>query len=311
MSDALIQMAIFIAIGFAWRYFKLGGVDANALQRSIMTLIQWIFLPFFVFFAMSVLTFNASLFKFTLYAVVASGVAMAAAWFWLASTNHEPRTKGALMLAACFGSVLFIGVPLTDIMIGSWSTRLAVVYLLVVNILVLYTAGLFLTRAMASPSKLKKPLTAITDEAMTIIKEPIIIAAILGLLVNASGITLPVWIGGISTLAGGALIPLLILTVGLSLTWDSSWMNQMKDIIPVAAIKLILIPVVLLIMVKVFGSPGAKTSQALMINGMMPASLLGLAVCDRFKLDTKTYVMAFAVTSILAVVAVPVWLQIM
>lgn len=310
MSDALIQLAIFIAIGFAWRYFKPANVDANTLQRAIMTLIQWIFLPIFIFFAMSVLTFNALLFKFSMYAIAASAVAMAAAWFWLARTNHEPRTKGALLLASCFGSVLFIGLPLTSTMIGPWSTRLAVVYLLLVNILIMYTAGLFLARAMASPSKLKKPLTAITDEGMTIIKEPMVIAAVLGLLVNMMDITLPGWIGGINTLAGGALIPLLILTVGLSLTWESNWMNQMADIIPVAAIKLILVPVVLLIMLKVFGSAGVKTSQALMINGMMPASLLGIAVCERFKLDTKTYVMAFAVTTILAVVAVPVWLQI-
>lgn len=310
MSNALIQMAIFIAIGIAWRYFKPANVDANTLQRSIMTLIQWIFLPIFIFFAMSVLTFNASLFKYSMYVIAASAVTMAVAWLWLSRTSHEPRTKGALLLASCFGSVLFIGMPLNNIMIGEWSMRLSVVYFLVANILVLYTAGVFLARAMASPSKLKKPLTAITDEGMTILKEPIIIAAVLGLLVNMTDITLPAWIGGISTLAGGALIPLLILTVGLSLTWDSKWMNQMKGIIPVAAIKLILVPVVLLIMVKVFGSPGAKTSLALMINGMMPASLLGLVVCDRFKLDTKTYVMAFAVTTILAVVTVPVWLQI-
>lgn len=310
MSNTLIQLAIFTTIGFAWRYFKPGNVDANALQRSILTLIHWIFLPIFVFFAMSVLTFNASLFKYSMYTIVASVVAMAVAWFWLARTRHEPRTKGALLMASCFGSVLFIGLPLSNIMIGSWSTRLAVVYLLLANILLLYTVGLFLARAMAKPSKLKKPMTAITDEGMTIIKEPVVIAALLGLLVNITGITLPSWIGGISTLAGGALIPLLILTVGLSLTWDSNWTNQLKDIAPVAAIKLVLVPVVLLIMVKVFGSPGAKTSQVLMINGMMPASLLGLVVCDRFKLDTKTYVMAFAVTTILAVVVVPIWLQI-
>ena len=310
MIDSLIQLAIFIGIGFAWRYFKPGGIDADSIQRSIMSLIHWIFLPIFIFFATSVLTFNASLFKYSMYVIVASAIAMAVAWFWLSRTAYEPKTKGALLLASCFGSVLFIGLPLNDIMLGSWSSRLSIVYLLLANILILYTAGLFLARTLATPAKLKKPLTAITDEGMTIIKEPVVIAAVLGFLVNMSGLQFPVWFGGISALSGGALIPLLVLTVGLNLTWEKSWINHLKDIAPVAAIKLVLIPVVLLVMVKLFGSPGVKTAQALMVNGMMPASLLGLAVCDRFKLDTKTYVMVLVSTSALAVIAVPIWLQI-
>lgn len=310
MSNALIQLAIFTSIGFAWRYFSPGKVTADSLQRSIMTLVHWIFIPIFVFYAMTVIKFNASLFKYSMYVIAATGVGMAAAWFWLARTSYENKTKGALMLASSFGSVLFIGLPLTKIMIGGWSSRLAVVYLLIANILILYSVGLFLVKAMATPSKLKKPLTAFTDAGMRIIKEPLVIAAILGLVVNFTGLKLPVWIGGISGLAGGALIPLLLLAVGLTLTWDKTWTDQIQGLIPIAAIKLILVPVVLLLMVKVFGSPGTKTSTALIINGMMPASLLGFAVCDRFNLDTKTYAVAFSFTTILAIVAVPVWLRI-
>ncbi|MDH5765736.1 MAG: AEC family transporter, partial [Gammaproteobacteria bacterium] len=135
--------------------------------------------------------------------------------------------------------------------------------------------------------------------------------ALAGLVVNIAGIKLPGWLAGISGLAGDALVPLLLLAVGLSLSWNKSWTNQVKDILPVAAIKLILIPLVLLIMVKVFGSPGAKTTKALMINGIMPASLLGFYICSRFKFDTAIYAIAFVVTSALAVLAVPIWLEIL
>lgn len=311
MNDALIQLAIFLVIGVGWRYLKIGNVDADALRHSILTLIQWVFLPIFIFFAMSVLKFNAALFKYAIYSVIASAAAVTAAWFWLARTPHNPKAKGALLMAACFGGVIFIGVPVTDSMFGSWSTRLGAVHFLLANILILYTAGLFLTRAMAKPSILKKPVTAITDEAKTIIRDPIVIAALAGLLVNLAGITFSARIGGLGELSSGALMPLLILTVGLSLTWESQWVDRVKDILPVAVIKLILIPLVLLIMIKVFGSPGAKTSQALMINGAMPASLLGLVICERFKLDSKIYVMAFVMTTILAAVVVPIWLAVM
>lgn len=309
MSNILIQLAIFIAIGIAWRYFKPSKISADSLQQAIMTLIHWVFLPIVIFFAISVLKFNTSLFKYTMYVVAASGVAMAAAWFWLARTNYESKTKGALFLASSFGSVIFIGLPLTSTMIGAWTSRLAIVYLLVANILILYTVGLFLVKVLATPSKLKTPLTMFTDNGMTLIKEPLIIAALLGLLVNLVELKLPGWIYGFNGLAGEALIPLLLLTVGLSLRWDSAWNNHIKNFIPIAAIKLILVPLVLLLMVKLFGSPGVKTTKSLIINGMMPASLLGFYLCDRFNLDSKTYAIAFSLTTILALIAVPIWMR--
>lgn len=309
MNNALIQLGIFIAIGLVWRYFKPGGVAADSLQRAVMTLIQWIFLPILVFFAFIALKLNASEFRFSMYAIGASAVAMLVAWFWFSRTNLEPRSKGALLLASSFGSVIFIGLPLTGVMIGTWTSRFSVLYLVVVNVVVMYTVGLFLARALGKPGKLKLPLTAFTDEAVTILKEPVIIAAILGLLVNMTDTQLPVWFAGVAGLSAGALIPLLALTVGLSITWDQNWTNQLNHLLPVAVIKLALAPLAILLMLKFFPSPGVQTSKALLLNTMMPASLLGIAVCDRFKLDTKTYIMAFVVTTVLAAIAVPVWLK--
>ncbi|MDH5766406.1 MAG: hypothetical protein OEZ38_10370, partial [Gammaproteobacteria bacterium] len=194
MTDALIQLALFIAGGYALRYFKPGGINADALQQSILSLIQWVFLPVFVFFALSIIKFSPSLTKYIIYVVIATAAALAAGWFWLERTPHQAKTKGALLLAACFGSVLFIGLPLNKIMIGDWTSRLSIMHLLVANILILYTAGLFLARAMASKTKLKNPVSALTDEKMTIIKDPVIIAALAGLVVNIAGIKLPGWL---------------------------------------------------------------------------------------------------------------------
>lgn len=311
MSNALIQMAIFIACGYALRYFKPGGISADSVQNSIMSLIQWIFLPIVVFFALSLLQYKPYITRYIIYVIIATAAALAAAWFWLERTPHQAKTKGALLLAAAFGSVLFIGLPLNKIMIGDWTARLAIIYLLVANTLILYTAGLFLARALGSKAKLKQPVTALTDEKMTILKDPVIIAAALGIVVNLTGMKLPGWLNGINDLASGALVPLLILAVGLSLKWDKSWNDQVKDILPIAAIKLILVPLVLLIMIKVFGSPGVKTSKALVINGAMPASLLGFYICSRFKFDTGIYAIVFVVTSALALIAVPIWMEIL
>ncbi|MDH5326050.1 MAG: AEC family transporter [Gammaproteobacteria bacterium] len=308
MNNAMMQLVVFIAIGVAWRYFKPDGYSADAVQRAIISIIYWVLLPIFIFFAMAEIKFNAAIGKYVMYVTVATAVALAAGFFWFSKTKLQPKVQGALLLAACFGSVVFIGLPLTKIMVGSWTSRLAATHFMVANVLLLYTAGLFLARALGSPSKLKKPAGAVTDEAMTLAKDPLLIAAVLGVMVNVTGMKIPAWLN-IDAMVTNALIPLLVLTLGLSLKWEQNWKDLVKDIAPVAVIKMVLIPVVLLLMVKLFGSPGAKTTKAMMINGVMPVSLLGLIICERFKFETRIYAAAFVMTTALAVVLVPVWMK--
>ena len=64
-------------------------------------------------------------------------------------------------------------------------------------------------------------------------------------------------------------------------------------------------------LVSMFGSAGAKGTQALLLNAMMPAALLGFVACERYKLDTNAYALAFSLTSVLAIVTVPVWFAIL
>ena len=304
MQNALIQLLAFVALGLAWRILKPAGLGADALQRPIVALIHRMLLPVFVFLVMSRLPLKAVYFRISVMVILATLGALALAWFWFNRSPLSSQTKGALVLASAFSGVIFLGMPLTKVMVGKWTMTIAVDYMLVSNMLVLFTAGLYFARGFGERH-------AITDFLGDMIKEPVAWGALAGLAVNLFGIGLPGWLRGLEGMLYAGLIPLLLITIGLSLSWQQSWNQTIVDIFPVAVIQLVALPLILFLLMKIFPAIGVKTSKALLINGMMPAMIWGFTICERYRLDSTSYAQAFAFTSVLALATVPLWFSIL
>ncbi len=313
MPTSLVMTSFFVALGVGWRLLAPQGISAGSLQRQLTVLAHVVILPIAIFFILSKLPMNAAAMRILWYVVLTTGATLAAAWFWLQNSRFQPKTKGALLIAAGFGNVLFLGVPLNKALIGDWSMRIAVEYGLVANVLLLFTAGAILSRSFAESgrARFKGPFNEVLKDHAVWLKEPLVWAVVAGLFVNLTGMTLPAWFGAIEGAIYGFLVPLLLLSTALAVSWSDAWKSQLVNVLPVAGIQLILAPLVMWGVVSLFGSLGAKTTQALLLNSMMPAALLGFLACDRYKLDTGAYALAFSLTSVLALVTVPIWFNIL
>jgi len=53
----------------------------------------------------------------------------------------------------------------------------------------------------------------------------------------------------------------------------------------------------------------AKLLAPCVIEGAMPCMVLGLVLCDRFKLDSALYAESVTLTTILSLFTLPVWLR--
>lgn len=309
MPASLLMTSFFMALGVGWRLLAPQGISAAALQRQLAALAHLVILPIAVFFILSKLPMNIVAWRVLWYVVLTTAVALAVAWFWLQRTQFQPKTKGALLIASAFGNVLFLGAPLNKALVGEWSMRIAVEYGLLANVLLLFTAGAVLSRSFGEPARarFKGPLNDVLKDHAVWLKEPLLWAAVAGLVVNLTGMTLPAWFGAIETATYGFLVPLVLLTTALAVSWNDAWKSQVVKVLPAAGIQLILVPLVMWGLVSMFGSVGAKGTQALLLNAMMPAALLGFVACERYKLDTSAYALAFSLTSVLAIVTVPVW----
>lgn len=309
MQNSVLMILFFLVLGIGWRILSPQGISAGSLQRQLMALAHLAILPIAVFFIVSKLPMNQAALKILWYVLATTAIALAVAWIWLWKSTLPPKTKGALLIAAGFGNVFFLGLPLNKAMIGDWSMRVAVEYGLVANVLLLFTAGAILSRSFVEPgrARFKGPMNEVLRDHGAWLKEPLVWAAVAGLVVNLGGMKLPPWFGAIEGAIYGFLVPLLLLSTALALIWSSAWKTQLVGVLPVAGIQLILVPLVMWGMVSLFGSVGRQTTQALLLNSMMPAALLGFVACDRYRLDTSAYGLAFSLTTALAIITVPVW----
>ena len=105
---------------------------------------------------------------------------------------------------------------------------------------------------------------------------------------------------------GGAVVPLMLFALGLSLRW-SSWQSSYLVILPpVIVIQLFAMPLIV-----AFASIGLALPQPLLsgaiIEAAMPSMVLGLVICDRFKLNTELYALAVTITTALSMLTIPLW----
>ncbi len=309
MLNIILSVGFFIALGAAWRFVRPDGVSSAALQKSIVTLVLWVLLPLVVFFTLWDLPLNDAALGIMLYVIAVTLIALAVAWFWLKNTKLSAKAKGAFLIAAVFGNVLFLGLPLNNAVFADWTMRVAMEYMLVANVIMLFTIGATLARDLAETGKasLVKSAKAVFRDYPAWLKEPVLWAALLGLLFNMAEAKVPAWAGQIETMIYGVLIPLLLLAVGLALNWTKSWNSQLVGVLPVAAVQLVLVPLLMWGMVSLFGSVGVKTTKSLLLDSMLPATLFGFVLCERYKLDSGAYALAFSATTLLALVTVPVW----
>ena len=302
MVDTLILFSFFIGAGIAWRKFEPMDITANTLQSVLISLLYYFLLPLLVLSTMWQAKLSTNSWRILLVMLVTSAAAIAVAWFYYKGRGRRLSggDKGAYILAAAFGSVLIIGMPVTQDWVAPWTKRTAVYYEALILMPLLFTVGIMLAKQFAGVSRNIR----VGSEA---VKEPIIMAAVLGLLLNLGDINQPGFIASWLNMAIKAIMPIGLMAVGVSLYWKSRWNKLLPDLLPVALIQLILTPLLIWAMFHLFSVPGVQTFRSMMLQAAMPSMLLGFVICQRYRLDTTAYTAAFSFTVFTSLVTIPVW----
>lgn len=305
MFNALGQILVFVAIGALWRFVKPMGIGVSAIQRPMFGLIYTVLLPALVFFVIWNMPLNRTAFRMLIVMVVVTLIALALAWFYFKQSKLPRRIQGPLILASVFGGVAFVGLPATKLLVAGWTARIAIEYMLVANVLILLTVGTYLLSSYGGEDAPKE------KPGQALLKEPLLWAAAVGILLNLLDARVPGLLGGIYNMLSASVPPLMLITLGLSLNWSPDWNKLIiRGLLPAAGLKLILIPLMVWAMVWLIGPVGAKGLKALIINAAVPGLLFGIVLCERYRLATAAYIAAISFSSALALIAIPVWLSV-
>jgi len=301
MLNIFYQLGFFIGLGIAWRYVKPMGISADAMLRPLLVLLYTVLLPALTLSVMWKLPLTSATLRIVLVMIGATAVGLAAAWFYFKSRKISPRSQAALIIAAAFGNVLVLGMPITQSVVAKWTVRGAVEFEVFAVLPLLFTAGVFIAQKLGEKGN--------EGPGIGLIKQPIIIMALLGLLLNLAKVKMPGMVAVWIQMATVGIVPLAMIAVGLAMQWHKQWNEMITYLVPVAVIQLVIVPLVLWGLFHIFGLTGPQTYQSMMLQAAMPAMLMGFVFCEKYKLDMTAYTAAFSFTTVVSIATTPLWLS--
>ncbi len=310
MLNVLIGMAIIIAAGIGWR-MVLGQTSAENVRTHLTQAVYHIFLPALVVHVLWQFPVGLNTVRIPLVASLSVLLSLLAAFLLYGNgklvaafmPGNSNKAVGALLLASAFGNFSYLGLPVLTQAFGTWAQVVAIHFDLLASTPILFTLGIILARHYGKAGDAMHPL-------LSLLQVPAIWAAVAGITLSLMAIPMPDWLDTTLDTLSAAVVPLMLLSVGMALRWQSGWLARIPVLLPVILIQLVLMPLIAWSASFGVGMPEQYLAPVV-IEGAMPSMVLGLVICDRFKLDVGLYAEAVTLTTVLSLFTLPLWLELL
>jgi len=274
------------------------GLLEKAHTLILNNIIIYLTMPALIFRAVFESRILLSLLKIPLVALAIAALSMGVAYIVGRFLHLKRPTFGAFLLVAAIGNTGYLGYPLTLQLFGIGNLVKAVFYDLSGTVVFTFTIGLLVAQRYGQG-----------NGKVNIIKEvftfPPLIGLLVALVVKGLGIGLPNFLTDTIGFLAGATIPLVMLTIGLSLELTEVRTYALA-IAVVVLIKLVVAPIVAMLGGNILGMSGSDLG-IMVLEASMPSFLLSLVVGLRYGLDTDFLPAAIVVTTMLSMITIPVW----
>lgn len=292
--DVLAPVAILVGLGGA-----LGprlNVDVGGLSRLAYN----VFGPAFIFAVLA----GADLQRGVVVRLVLAGLAgMAAAVvlavLWSRITGVGYALTAAVAITSSYGNVGNAGLAIVAFSLGEQALATAGVLMLTINL-----TGLVLSVGLAE-ARSRSPLPALGRALAT----PMAVAGAVSLLVNLSGVDLPVVVDRSIGLLADALIPVMLLTLGMQLVKSGrpSWSS---DLGVVLVAKLAVAPLVAGLAASALSLRG-DLLDAVVIQSAMPPAVFAAVIAIESDLAPERVTAAVVLTTLVSALTLPVVLLVL
>jgi predicted permease len=277
---AIMAPVVLIAgLGVVWTR------SGRDLDTTLVTNIVYYFgAPALVFSTLSVIEFDAALGRFALAAITSFvGFAVLGAPILLA-LKMPVRTYLSTLMFPNMGNM---GLPICLFAFGEAGLVLAVIYFSVAAV-AHYTIGVWLLSGETTPTRL--------------LKTPLVYAAGAALIFQGFGTTPPDWLANTASLMGGMTIPLLLLTLGVSLATTQA--GHLVRGSGIAVLRLSIGFAVGWAISAAFGFTGVERGVVI-LDCTMPVAVFSYLLASRFDQAPQDVAGAIAVSTGLSVITLP------
>ena len=281
------------------------GKRYNPDPRTLSVYLIYLFTPSLVFKGIydTKLETNQLLALTVLVLGVAFGT-LGIAWLAARSLKFNTRSQSALLLAVLLVNAANYGISINKFAFGDDAANIGIVYY-VVNSMLGNILGVYLASRGSSSVK---------EAMLNVLKVPIIYAALFGLLLKVTEITLPLMLERSVTIASEASIPLMLALLGLQLS-RISFRPEEKDedtlatnwfaVALATSIRLLIAPVISFTLASLFGLTGLVFKVAI-LQSAMPTAVLASALATQFGGDAKYVSMVTMVATLTSVLTLGV-----
>ncbi|MGD1860632.1 MAG: AEC family transporter [Leptolyngbyaceae cyanobacterium] len=237
---------------------------------------------------------------------VTFSVALTLAWgcLQLFATKWPLPTKGAFLLLSMVGNTGYIGYPVVLLLpqLGINYFGWAVFYDLLGTVFAAYGLGAMIGAYYGRGSSQSRSLWQQSLDAL--LRSPTLPAFLLGLLLRAA--PFPGWLdAGLRAFAWSTVMLSLVL-MGMRLQQLRSW-HQLRPALAATVIRMVITPVVVGLLLTLFGIMGAPR-LVIVLQAAMPSAFATLVLAETFDLDRDLAVTCLGVSSALLLLTLPLWL---
>jgi predicted permease len=300
MTLTLIQMTLIMACGAGWRLFSPAGLTAEQTRQVLTTVVYYIFLPAMILEVLWSADIGVHSVEYTFVGVGGILASLLIIWIIVRLLKFNRPQAGAVILAASFPNVTYLGLPVLEQVFGNWARSVAIQLDLFAASPLVFTVGIMIARHYGEDEGGEH------SPMLSFLNTPPFIAAFIAVLLNLNHIPSPVWIDGVLQQLSAAVVPLMLFSLGLALSWNSFRLKNMPYVIPVILVKLLLMPLCVITMLP-YLTMNDEYKIATVIDMAMPSMVLGIIFCDRYKLDSSLYAMAVTVTTLFSILTLPFW----
>lgn len=301
MQDVLFSFGLIIIAGALFRRIRPAGIDPGDVRVVINACVLNLFLPALCIKTLYQSPVDLETVLVPAAAWITTGVSLLLAvgiYAALGQRMHlSPQEKGVLVIAAAFGNVTYLGLPVLTSLYGSTAAKYALYYDLLATTPLLWLAGAALASKYGEGRKFD-----LKESWKTIACLPPVWGIFIGMALHQLRVPLPLSVLKTLDMLGSLVVPLMIFSIGLALSLPK--VSHAYAVIPAVLIKLAAGPVIAYAAAGMLGLTGVALTSC-SIEGAMPAMVLSLLVAARFGLDVSLAAFVIVVTTVLSFFTLP------
>ena len=299
MNSTLLQMSVLMACGIGWKILKPANLGAEQTRLILTSVVYYLFLPAMVLEVLWNSDLGMHSVNFMLMGASSILVAMFCTWAIGKCLKLENKRLGAIILATV-PNVTYLGLPVLEQTFGYWARSVAIQVDLFSAAPIVFTLGIMVARHYGEDA------TENTKSILSFLNAPPFWAAAIAIILNLNSVSAPVWFAAALQKLSGAVVPLMLVSLGLALNWQAITRKNIPYVLPVIIIKMYLLPLFAMSIASYLAMEGQYKAAAV-LDLAMPSMVVGVVFCDRYKLDSALYAMTVTVTTTLSLFTLPFW----